>query len=210
MKMLLTTLFALSALSLFGQDLVVDTVYLEWDAGTASFYEVKDQQYDNGAQNYQRLPIGDTATTVNYLFASVVNSNQSVGASAANFILNKPIIRARNAFYQGSYTTISGVNWHTAMGNYFFDQIKGNYRLFIGGVNQGDWELYQLANGTLRIRLISNPTTFYTVRVESQNTLILVGLPTYGNTDVYLVGKNATGFPLYLNSDRQVRFVKLN
>lgn len=209
-KPILTTLFALFVLVLFGQDLVVDTVYIEWDAGAGSFFEVVDQQYDNGAQNYRKTPIGDTATTVNYLFASVVNSNQSVGASAANYVLNKPIIRARNTFYEDSYEQITGTIWNAAIAQYFFGQLQGNYKLYIDGANQGNFELYQVANGTLRIKLISNPTTVYTVRVDSQNTLTIQGLPTYGNTDLYLIGKNASGKDVFMDIDRNVKFVKLN
>lgn len=210
MKMLFTTLFALAAFVLFGQDLVVDTVYLEWDASAGSFFEVVDQQYDNGAQNYHKTPIGDTVTTVNYLFASVVNSNQSVGASAANYVLNNPIIRARNNFYEDSYEQITGATWNAVIAQYFFEQLQGNYKLYIDGSNQGDFELYQVANGTLRIKLISNPTTVYTVRVNSQNTLTIQGLPTYGNTDLYLIGKNANGKDVFMDINRNVKFVKLN
>lgn len=211
MKHFLTLFLACMGLFCQAQELVLDTTYFQWDGAVGAFFEVFDQQFDDGSQNFTRKHIGDTTQTKQYIFASYVNASQQVGGTAASYIVNRPIISARNNSLSASFEQITGGVWNVEISNYFADQYLGSYRLFINGANQGDFDIIQLGNGLLRLALTSNPGgTFYPVRVESQNTVRLLNLPTVGNVMLYLVGKNNLGRNLFIDVGKQVRLVRLN
>lgn len=201
-------IFLLLPVLALGQQVTVDTTYLSNVGGV--FFQVRDIQYDDGSQNFQKIKLGDTLQTKSYLFATAINSNQEVGGAAVTYLNKEPIAKQLFTTFNTMYQGLNNQTLQVAAANYFKDQILGRYRYFIDGVSQGDWELVQQANGTLRFRLISTPSTFFVAVAMSQNTIRLNNLDGANNIPMYLVGTNAAGKPLYLSMDRKYRLVKLN
>lgn len=190
------------------QQVTVDTTYLTNAAGV--FFQVRDIQYDDGSQNFQKLKLGDTLQTKTYLFNTAINSNQAVGGAAIDYLVKEPTAKQIFSTFNIMYQSLNAVSLQVAAANYFKDQLIGQYRLFLNGVSQGDYELVQQPNGTLRFRLISTPTTFFVAVAMSQNTIRLNALDAGANIPFYLIGLNATGKPLYLSIDRKWKILRLN
>lgn len=201
-------IFLLLPVLALGQQVTVDTTYLSNVGGV--FFQVRDIQYDDGSQNFQKIKLGDTLATKSYLFSTAINSNQEVGGAAIAYLNKEPVARALFTTFNTMYQGLNNQTLQVAAANYFKDQILGQYRYFIDGVSQGDWELVQQANGTLRFRLISTPSTFFVAVAMSQNTIRLNNLDGANNIPLYLIGTNAAGKPLYVSIDRKYRLVKLN
>ena len=192
----------------WAQQVTVDTTYLTSAGGV--FFQVRDIQYDDGSQNFQKLKLGDTLQTKSYLFATAINSNQEVGGAAITYLVKEPIAKQIFTTFNTMYQSLNSQTLQVAAANYFKDQILGQYKYLISGVDQGDWELVQQPNGTLRFRLISAPTTFFVAVAMSQNTIRLNNLDGANNIPLYLIGTNAAGKPLYLSIDRKYRLVRLD
>ena len=201
-------IFLLLPVLALGQQVTVDTTYLSNVGGV--FFQVRDIQYDDGSQNFQKIKLGDTLQTKSYLFATAINSNQEVGGAAVTYLNKEPIAKQLFTTFNTMYQSLNSQTLQVAAANYFKDQILGRYRYFIDGTSQGDWELVQQPNGTLRFRLISTPSTFFVAVAMSQNTIRLNNLDGANNIPLYLVGTNAAGKPLYLSMDRKYRLVRLN
>lgn len=188
------------------QQVTTDTTYLTNTAGV--FFQVRDIQYDDGSQNFQKIKLGDTLAAKTYLFATAINANQEVGGAAIGYLNGGPVAKQIFTSFNTMYQSLNAVTLQVAAANYFKDQILGTYKYFISGVDQGDWELVQQGNGTLRFRLVSNPATFFVAVAMSQNTIRLNNLDGANNIPLYLIGTNAGGKPLYLSIDRKYRLVK--
>ena len=201
-------IFLLLPVLALGQQVTVDTTYLSNVGGV--FFQVRDIQYDDGSQNFQKIKLGDTLQTKSYLIATAINSNQEVGGAAVTYLNKEPIAKQLFTTFNTMYQSLNSQTLQVAAANYFKDQILGQYRYFIDGTSQGDWELVQQPNGPLRFRLISTPSTFFVAVAMSQNTIRLNNLDGANNIPLYLVGTNAAGKPLYLSMDRKYRLVRLN
>lgn len=188
------------------QQVTTDTTYLTNTAGV--FFQVRDIQYDDGSQNFQKIKLGDTLAAKTYLFATAINANQEVGGAAIGYLNGEPVAKQIFSTFNTMYQSLNAQTLQVAAANYFKVQILGTYKYFISGVYQGDWELVQQGNGTLRFRLVSNPATFFVAVAMSQNTIRLNNLDGANNIPLYLIGTNAGGKPLYLSIDRKYRLVK--
>lgn len=207
-KILFLFLFATVNLSLTAQQITVDTTYLTNTGGV--FFQVRDIQYDDGSQNFQKLKLGDTLQTKSFLFSTAINSNQEVGGAAIAYLNGEPIARQIFSSFNTMYQSLNNQTLQVAAAEYFKAQVLGQYKYLISGVDQGDWELVQQPNGTLRFRLISNPATFFVAVAMSQNTIRLNNLDGTNNIPLYLIGTNAAGKPLYMSIDRKYRLVRIN
>ena len=201
-------LFLLLPITGLAQQVTVDTTYLTNAGGV--FFQVRDIQYDDGSQNFQKLKLGDTLQTKAYLFSTAINANQEVGGAAVTYLNKEPVAKQIFTTFNTMYQSLNNQTLQVAAANYFKDQILGQYRYYIDGASQGDWELVQQPNGTLRFRLISAPTTFFVAVAMSQNTIRLNALDGTNNVPLYLIGTNAANKPLYLSINRKYKLVKLN
>ena len=192
----------------WAQQVTVDTTYLTSAGGV--FFQVRDIQYDDGSQNFQKLKLGDTLQTKAYLFSTAINANQEVGGAAVTYLNKEPVAKQIFSTFNTMYQSLNNQTLQVAAANYFKDQILGQYLYYIDGASQGNWELVQQPNGTLRFRLISAPTTFFVAVAMSQNTIRLNALDGTNNVPLYLIGTNATNKPLYLSINRKYKLVKLN
>ncbi len=206
MKKTILFLLFLAPLLATAQQVTTDTTYLTNTAGV--FFQVRDIQYDDGSQNFQKIKLGDTLAAKTYLFATAINANQEVGGAAIGYLNNEPVAKQIFSTFNTMYQSLNAVTLQVAAANYFKAQILGTYKYFISGVDQGDWELVQQGNGTLRFRLVSNPATFFVAVAMSQNTIRLNNLDGANNIPLYLIRTNAGGKPLYLSIDRKYRLVK--
>lgn len=207
-KLLFLFLFSVCAFFARAQQVTVDTTYLTNTGGV--FYQVRDIQYDDGSQNFQKLKLGDTLQTKSYLFSTAINSNQEVGGAAIQYLNMGPVSKQIFSTFNTMYQSLNNQTLQVAAANYFKDQILGQYKYLISGVDQGNWELVQQGNGTLRFRLVSNPSTFFVAVAMSQNTIRLNNLDGTNNIPLYLIGTNAAGKPLYLSIDRKYRLIRQN
>lgn len=201
-------LFLLLPITGLAQQVTVDTTYLTNAGGV--FFQVRDVQYDDGSQNFQKIKLGDTLQTKAYLFSTAINANQEVGGAAVQYLNKEPIAKQIFTTFNTMYQSLNVQTLQVAAANYFKDQILGQYKYFISGADQGTWELVQQGNGTLRFRLVSTPSTFFVAVAMSQNTIRLNNLDGANNIPLYLIGTNAANKPLYLSVDRKYRLVKLN
>ena len=201
-------LFLLSVCAFFAQaqQVTTDTTYLTNAAGV--FFQVRDIQYDDGSQNFQKIKLGDTLAAKTYLFATAINANQEVGGAAIGYLNGERVAKQIFSTFNTMYQSLNAQTLQVAAANYFKAQILGTYTYFISGTSQGAWELVQQGNGTLRFRLVSNPATFFVAVAMSQNTIRLNNLDGANNIPLYLIGTNAGGKPLYLSIDRKYRLVK--
>ena len=205
-KLLFLFLFSACAFFAQAQQIAVDTTYLTNTAGV--FYQVRDIQYDDGSQDFKKIKLGDTLAAKTYLFATAINANQEVGGAAIGYLNGEPVAKQIFASFNTMYQSLNAQTIQVAAANYFKGQILGTYKYLISGVDQGDWELVQQGNGSLRFRLVSNPATFFVAVAMSQNTIRLNNLDGANNIPLYLIGTNAGGKPLYLSIDRKYRLVK--
>lgn len=201
-------LFLLSPLFAAAQQVTIDTTYLTNVGGV--FFQVRDIQYDDGSQNFQKVKLGDTLAAKTYLFSTAINANQEVGGAAVAYLVKEPTAKQIFSTFNTMYQSLNATTLQVAAANYFKDQILGQYKYTINGADQGTWELVQQPNGTLRFRLVSTPSTFFVAVAMSQNTLRLNNLDGANNIPLYLIGTNAAGKPLYLSVDRKYRLIKLN
>ena len=208
MKYIFLLLFAVVVFSATAQQITVDTTYLTSTAGV--FYQVRDIQYDDGSQDFKKIKLGDTLAAKTYLFATAINANQEVGGAAVSYLNGEPIAKQIFTSFNTMYQSLNSQTLQVAAANYFKAQILGTYKYLISGVDQGDWELVQQGNGTLRFRLVSNPTTFFVAVAMSQNTIRLNNLDGTNNIPLYLIGTNAAGKPLYMSIDRKYRLIRQN
>lgn len=208
MKKTIIFILSFAPLLAMAQQTVVDTTYLINTGGV--FYQVRDIQYDDGSQNFQKIKLGDTLQTKAYLFSTAINANQEVGGAAVTYLNKEPIAKQIFTTFNTMYQSLNAGTLQVAAANYFKDQILGQYKYFISGADQGTWELVQQGNGTLRFRLVSTPTTFFVAVALSQNTIRLNNLDGANNIPMYLIGTNAANKPLYMSVDRKYRLVKLN
>ena len=201
-------LFLLLPVMGWAQQVTVDTTYLTSAGGV--FFQVRDIQYDDGSQNFQKLKLGDTLQTKAYLFGTAINANQEVGGAAVTYLNKEPVAKQIFSTFNTMYQSLNAITLQVAAANYFKDQILGQYKYTINGADQGNWELVQQPNGTLRFRLISAPSTFFVAVAMSQNTIRLNNLDGANNIPLYLIGTNAAGKPLYMSVDRKYKLVRLN
>lgn len=208
MKKAIFIFFVFATVAGYTQQVTVDTTYLTNVGGV--FFQVRDIQYDDGSQNFQKIKLGDTLQTKNYLFSTAINANQEVGGAAITYLVKEPTAKQIFSTFNTMYQSLNAITLQVAAANYFKDQILGNYRLSQNGATVGDYELVQQGNGTLRLRLISNPSTFFVAVAMSQNTIRLNALDGANNIPLYLIGTNAAGKPIYLSVDRKWKITKLN
>lgn len=208
MKKTIIFILSFAPLLAVAQQTTVDTTYLTNVSGV--FYQVRDIQYDDGSQNFTKIKLGDTLQTKAYLFSTAINANQEVGGAAVAYLVKEPTAKQIFTTFNTMYQSLNVQTLQVAAANYFKDQILGQYKYLISGVDQGTWELVQQGNGTLRFRLVSTPSTFFVAVAMSQNTIRLNNLDGANNIPLYLIGTNAANKPLYVSVDRKYRLVKLN
>lgn len=193
--------------STIAQNVTLDTTYLLQESGT--FFLVQDKQFDNGAQEYVKTPIGDSLATVQFLVAGANNRSEETASFAVRYINDHPPTMQANASFAAMYTTLTGLPHAAAMAALYPEKLA-NYRLFDAGNNLGDFELITAGNGTLRLRNLADPGIIYTVVLRSNSWLQVNGLNAGQNVNIYLTRRNAQNRALYQSTDRRYRLTQIS
>lgn len=179
MKNILIIILSLFAASLFAQEVTKDTSYLIWQDG--AFYEARDIQYTPIGRDLKisKDPIGDTLQTKQFIFAQYVNLNQEVGGAAVAYILGSRVLKSKVRDLKNLYTSIGGVALEKETRDYFYPGFDGQgrvlatFRFIMDGAKQGNYELFQRPNESIRFRQVADNNIFYPAERRSDNTLLL-------------------------------------
>jgi hypothetical protein len=203
--------FASAWAQTYSSQVVTDTSWMAWDTAYDAFYEYHYVLLENGSVPINsKVIVGDTTAALSKAFNDPVNEYQAWGASAVYYLTKFRSVRDLEVSYAAFYDAIADETLIQAQGKFFFEPLQGQYRIRIDGTIYGTFTMIQLGNGT--VRLVNDPdniTSFHIVRPKSENTMMVVSLPTYGNVTVHKLGLNGSGREVWSDIDGKVIIVRL-
>lgn len=163
-----------------------------------SWYQVTVDYNDDGKLLDRSITLvgetGDSAEVANISFVGPINEAAEWANLTGRSILGLGYIRNLIQTYGALWEQVTGLNYTVErskeLATAFLQDANNDgvldttrVRVFLFGDNAGDYNLFQLANGRLRLKSITTPATFYAVTPWSGSTpsFQIMGLPVSDN-----------------------------
>lgn len=188
MKSLLTGTALLLTTICFSQQLVKDTVYLEWREG--KFFEVTESLLDNGQRQLNEKPVGDSIETVRFYVENTERTFNAL-AEAARIVIQKNVIIQNtskiNSMLSNTFNTDLVLISKTGLSQ----AITGDYKLKMPDVDVVDAKLDKdlvLTYGDNTVQVIPVGSSYIQLIVEDDvYELYRIGEGQYASLDVQTV-----------------------
>lgn len=185
-----TVLFLGTAQAQKGREITYDTVYfqrLPGPNGDTIYFEVRTIIYSDLSEETRKQPIGDAATTVNYVAGFAVDQTRKLAANATPVIRKSQTIQPISTLWAAAATAGLG-DIGKAVQDFFAPNLIGDYTVKATGKADYNGTIVLNAQGVLRATLEAGVTR--NVTVFSDALIRVANYPAGTFTDLFKTGEN--------------------